>query len=317
MGGHNWIEKMICEEGATRIPSNLKIEEDGDAVRITLNADKIQKRNMQESGNDFEGWAIASRVCTNREIVLCTDKSLAIQKSSFIGMGHLSRFLYRIMKFSEQYKWFHLSEDLQKDVSVFKEYLQSGQFTNNIGTGEAGNKNKYDDENAVEAKMAEDGVLRKVIKGIDIGNGKVYRQLSVGLFEGTVSRYNAVFTGGKSAIDLWSRDGDSINVVELKTNNPMMGIVTEIFFYSNYIFDLVRPNGLFSLNEPTKRKKGHRGYEEIWNNREQLRKVNGIMLADEGKFHPWVEKCSSILNDNNTDELNYYVENYHLEVIVE
>lgn len=189
---------------------------------------------------------------------------------------------------------------------------------NNIGTGEAGNKNKYDDENAVEAKLAEQGVMRSVIKGVDIGNGNVYRQLPVGLFAGGVKRANSVFTGGKSAIDLWVRNEDTINVVELKTNNPMMGIITEIFFYSNYVYDFLRKDKkLFTLNEIPKGKDNHRGYEEIWNNKDQIYKVNGIMLADDRKFHPWVEKCLEILKDNGIDDLNYYMESYHLNVIIE
>ena len=256
----NWIEDKICEKGATKIPSNLRIEENGEIVQITLNSKKIQEKNMQKSGNDFEGWSIAAYACTKRNVVLCVDGDLSISEK-YVGKGHLCRFLYRVMKFSEQYKWLELSDDLKKESGKFKSYLQSRRFMNNIGSGEAGNKNKNDDENAVEVKMAEKGILRSVIKSIAIGDGKVYRQLPVGLFVDKVGRDNAVFTGGKSAIDLWSINGSAFNVVELKTNNPMIGIVTEVFFYSNYIYDLVMPDGLFVLNELPKGKRDHRGYE--------------------------------------------------------
>ena len=314
----NWIEEKICEKGATKIPSNLKIEEDGETVRITLNAKRIQEKNMQEPGNDFEGWAIATYACAQKKVVLCVDGDFGISEAEYIGKGHLCRFLYRVMKFSEQYKWVQLSEGLKNELGKFKSYLQAHRFTNNIGKGEAGNKNKYDDENAVEAKMAEDGVLRSVVKSINIGNGKVYRQLPVGLFEDKVGRNSAVFTGGKSAIDLWTRNGNEINIVELKTNNPMMGIVTEIFFYSNYIYDLVMPDGLFTLNDLPKGKEDHRGYEEIWNSREQIAKINGIMLADYKKLHPWIdEELRKILNDNGMETLKYYIESYHLQEIIE
>ena len=37
-----------------------------------------------------------------------------------------------------------------------------------------------------------------------------------------------------------------------KTNNRMIGIVTEIFFYSNYVYDLVSEDGLFALNDQVK-----------------------------------------------------------------
>jgi len=313
----NWIEKKICEKGATQIPSNLKIEEDDEVVRITLNANKIRDKNMQESGNDFEGWCIATYACAQKIVIMGVDDEISID-GEYHGIGHLCRFLYRAMKFSEQYKWFLLSENLTNEVEKFKSYLHSHKFTNNIGSGEAGNKNNYDDENAVEAKMAEEGVLRSVVKSIDIGSGKVYRQLPVGLFEDSVSRKNAVFTGGKSAIDLWSIDGSAINVVELKTNNPMMGIITEVFFYSNYVYDLLMPDGLFTLNDLPKGNADHRGYEEIWNNRKRINMINGIMLADNERFHPWIdEELRTILNDNGLDVLNYFIESYHLQVIIE
>lgn len=312
-----WIEDKICEKGATKIPSNLKIEEDGEVIRITLNAKRVRGKNMQEPGNDFEGWSIAAYACSQKNVVLCVDGGISTS-GEYLGKGHLCRFLYRVMKFSEQYKWFRLSENLKNEVEKFKSYLQSHIFTNNIGSRKAGNKNKFDDENAVEAKLAEEGLLRSVVKSIDIGCKKVYRQLPVGLFEDKVGRYNAVFTGGKSAVDLWSRNGNAINVVELKTNNPMMGIVTEIFFYSNYVYDLVMPDGLFTLNALPKDNADHRGYEEIWNNRECFRKINGIMLADYGKFHPWIdEELRTVLNDNGLNMLKYYIENYHMQIIIE
>ncbi len=316
----NCIKKEIRKVGETRIPSRMKIEEGENCIKIIMNAKRIQEKNMQEDGNDFEGWGIATYIYSQKKktVLFDVDEHFSLQGEDYLGKGHLCRFLYRLMKFSEQYKWVKLSTYLESEVKRFRKYLSAGVFVNNIGTGEAGNKNKYDDENAVEAKLAEQGVMRSVIKGVDIGNGNVYRQLPVGLFAGGVKRANSVFTGGKSAIDLWVRNEDTINVVELKTNNPMMGIITEIFFYSNYVYDFLRKDKkLFTLNEIPKGKDNHRGYEEIWNNKDQIYKVNGIMLADDRKFHPWVEKCLEILKDNGIDDLNYYMESYHLNVIIE
>ena len=233
MKNRNWIEEKICAMGARKIPGGIIIDDDKnqDMVRLTLNANRLQTKNMQEDGNAFEAWALCAHKGSQKDVIICVNGFLNTSDGIYIGKGHLCRFLYRIMKFSEQYHWIHLSEYLEKETESFREYLSNGVFYNNIGNGEAGNKGKYDDENAVEAKLAEDGILRGVIG--DIGEGKVYRQLPVGLFEESVARNNSVFTGVKSAIDLWSVNGNIINVIELKTNNPMIGIVTEIFFYSN------------------------------------------------------------------------------------
>ncbi len=62
----------------------------------------------------------------------------------------------------------------------------------------------------------------------DIGQGEVFRQLPVGLFDSKTKK--KVFTCGHSAIDLWNRNGDTINIVELKFRQHKIGIITEIFF---------------------------------------------------------------------------------------
>ena len=314
MKTYNNIEKAITARGC-KIPSKLHILDEKDHASIIMDGKLIQEENMQEDGNAFEGWAIAAYLCSKRPVILDIDDNSRFQYEGYAGNGHLGRFLYRALRFSQQYEWLKLSEYLEAEVIQFGKYLSSGVFLNNVGVGDAGDKKKIDDENAVEAKLAENGILRKVIKSIDIGDGDVHRQLPVGLFSEKVEKNNAVFTGGKSAIDLWLRNKDEINVIELKTNSPMLGIITEIFFYSNYVYDLVTNDGLFQLSNIPKDKKSHRGYEELAAG--NIHKVNGIMLADDKEaFHPWVNnEVVKVLNDNHAQELNYFLDRYHLEDI--
>ena len=310
------VNESICNRGNTKIPSKIEFNEEKDKIRIVLDGEKIQVENMQKDYNAFEGWAIAAHICTKGHVVLDIDQERKFKYDEYIGNGHLCRFLYRIMKFRKQYgKWFELSQYLQTEVDKFEKYLTSGKFVNNIGSKDAGNKGKKDDENAVEEKLAATGVLKRVIKCIDIGNGEVHRQLPVGLFAEEIKRDNAVFTGGKSAIDLWTIKDDEINIVELKTKNKMIGIITEIFFYSNYIYDLVREDGLFQLSQISNPKDNLRGYEEIVNS--ELKQINGIMLADDNNYHPWVcDESLAILNDNGNPNLNYFLENYSLDNLI-
>lgn len=64
----------------------------------------------------------------------------------------------------------------------------------------------------------------------------------------------------------------------------MIGIITEIFFYSNYVNDLISEDGLFTLNEQLKSGKSHRGYEEFLKCKGKI-SIKGIMLAEDGNFH--------------------------------
>lgn len=102
----NRIENELCNLGNTTIPSRLKIEESENRICLILNAERVQKENMQKAGNDFEGWAMAAHICAgklgiNKKIMLDVDQEFVYKK--YVGEGHLGRFLYRTMKFSKQY----------------------------------------------------------------------------------------------------------------------------------------------------------------------------------------------------------------------
>lgn len=288
-----------------RLPRDIKVEiiDDGD-YRITLLADNIVGENMQKDCNAFEGWSAAIHVAMEKrgKIILDTDKFFELE--GYRQNGHYCRFLYRAMKFSEQYTWFELSDYLQKEVEKFKAYLANGTFTNNIPMGAAHeNKNK---ECFAEARLAESGVLKKQLcEQFDVGDGPVYRQLPVGLFEGEVAEKNMVFTGAKSAVDLWNISDDEFRVYELKTENKMVGIVTEAFFYSNYFYDFL-VSGAFTLNRGAE---CDRGYPELLS--AKINKIVGVLLADE--FHPLINsETVKLLNGNNLN-IEYVSARYCLE----
>lgn len=333
MSKNDEAEKILREEfGNTglKLPGDVSfvLEENLTQCRIKLNRRKIREKNMQIDANAFEGWAVALHIALPKPGKIILDVDGVLEKIPDETNGHWGRFLYRALRFSQQYgKWFELSEQVESVVKEFKEYLGNGHFTNNLGQGEAGIKESNEDEiivdeNIVEAKFAEDGKLQEVLDGVvDVGDNKVFRQLPVGLFKiikdeaaekksYKYSEETMVFTGGKSAIDLWTwnKDEDEFEVIELKTNNPMMGIITEIFFYSNYMYDfLVRADRRFILNVPKRGPKNDRGYSNIYdkNEKNSFKRVRGIVLAD--KFHPILGKDAvlKILNDNADVAIKY------------
>jgi hypothetical protein len=63
--------------------------------------------------------------------------------------------------------------------------------------------------------------------------------MPVGVFDGPPSRAGAIFTGGKSAIDLVGLDADGARwLLELKTlRNIKVGALSELFFYSMVLHD--------------------------------------------------------------------------------
>lgn len=240
--------------------------------------------NMQDNRACFEAWCLIIKAKASDSSLEIELDVKEITEADYDGKqpknGHLGRFLYRILKFSEQYKdWFKLSKKLENLKDKFKTYLDSHTFVTSTPDKEA-NDNLDDLKNNLESYIeyvfwdsyrAQRDILKLDREAI------VGRQLPVSLFEGTKLTKNVVFTCGKSAIDFWAVDRGTINVYELKVNNPMVGIITEIFFYSNYIHDVFIAGYL----NHTKGKVSHktdvqlRNYDKITG-----KKVQGIMLSN-------------------------------------
>ena len=275
--------------------------------------------NMQDNRACFEAWCLIIKAKASDSDLKIELDVKDITEADYDGNlpknGHLGRFLYRILKFSEQYKdSFKLSEKLENLKDKFKTYLDSHTFVTSAPDKEA-NDNLDDLKNNLESYIeyvfwdsyrAQRDIL-KLDRGAIVG-----RQLPVSLFEGTKLNTNGVFTWGKSAVDFWALDGDTINVYELKVNNPMVGIITEIFFYSNYIHDVFIAGYL----NHTKGKVSHktdvqlRNYDKITG-----KKVQGIMISnrrdDDKGWHTSLDeltrrKITDIMNTNDTAGIIQY-----------
>lgn len=260
--------------------------------------------NMQDTRACFEAWCLIIKAKTSNsglKIELDVD---GITVASYPGgkpaNGHLGRFLYRILKFSEQYKyWFELSNTLALLKDKFKKYLDTNSFVTSAPSG-APKKNiaNYNLESYVEYLFCDSISAQKDILGLPSGT-TIDRQLPVSLFDATKSNTTGVFTGGKSAIDFWAVDGDTINVYELKSDNPMVGIITEIFFYSNYVHDVFIGNSLDHGKGRVEIEDGtYRSYDKIGG-----KKVKGIMLSNSNRWHSRLDALSrteikDIMNDN-------------------
>lgn len=280
--------------------------------------------NMQDTRACFEAWCLiikAQTKITKPDLDLEIELDVKdINNSSYLGgqpsNGHLGRFLYRILKFSEQYKkWFKLSHDLGEIKEKFKNYLDSNKFVTSAPDKEPKEDiANYNLESYVEYLFCDSISAQKDILNLP-SRTTIDRQLPVSLFEGTKpSTTNVVFTRGKSAIDFWAldRDTDTINVYELKSDNPMMGIITEIFFYSNYVHDVFISNSLDHgkghVTTLKDKEETYRSYDKIGG-----KKVKGIMLSDSNRkgWHSSLDALSrteikEIMNENDMSEAIQY-----------
>jgi hypothetical protein len=305
--------------GITKFPGDISLNYDNPpklVMTLTQEAGGFSEKpiNMQDNSACFEAWCLIIKAQTSNpglKIELDVDGiTVASYPSGKPVNGHLGRFLYRILKFSEQYKqWFELSPALEEIKKNFKNYLDTNKFETNAPLNEAEtdldkllNKGL---ERYVEQLLVDTGSYKTKILKLSSASAIVGRQLPVGLFVGTKAKEHVVFTGGTSAADFWAVDGDTVKVYELKSKNPMVGIITEIFFYSNYVCDVFIEKG--NKMNPNKPKKYYRNYDKI-----KGKKVQGIMLSNSDGWHASLKDVASrnqiidIMNDNSIEKKIQY-----------
>ena len=312
-------------------PRDITIAYDDSKLTMTLlpkavGLGKGDAVNMQDNAAAFEAWCFIIKAKTSIDdlIIKLDVEGLTsdMYDKDIPSTGHLGRFLYRILKFKEQYgKWFVLSDELEAMRKNFADFLRSGKFVNNEPSKEA-----EDDEDVlgtaegyVEKRFCDDDSDGKEILGFKGKNVVMNRQLPVGLFKDEKSDATAVFTGKKSAIDFWLLDKNELNIYELKAKNKMVGILTEIFFYSNYMRDVYWHNSLETKQnvEILNPQKTDRSYNKLCDGIKNITKITGWILADE--FHPLItDAVINIMNHNGTgNELQYDKKQYDLKIDIQ
>lgn len=251
-------------------------------------------RNMQTDNAAFEGWAVCMKAWLPdiEKVVLRWDEPKDFETASE-SIQHYNRFLYRVMSFSEAFKdWFAVDSSNQVTIEEFSKrfcYLQNNAY------GKAPEKpSKEGSETKTEYEMSHTWADQMMTY---YNLNVISRQLPIGVLQ----QGKSFFTGGKSAIDLWGMNDDTLTLIELKYNygksvNKKVGIISELFLYACTMRDMV----LGIIQPPTKSptKEETMLYERITS----FRRVKAEMLSN--GFHPLLdnEAVLTILNRNAFNE---------------
>lgn len=244
------------------LPSRIEFKYDKDTKTVHMVMGKGITKNMQDNEAAFEGWALAIKANLEEivdKVVLSwnIDDEPKVNKS--IAWRHFNRFIYRVDTFERIYgSWFSVVNKNSVWEERVKEYGWEQLILNEMGDRKEVFKeiDKYavESEHDIEQVFVKHKgkVLKKAIKDqFQIELGDVGNQYPVGVFNNKVNKENAIFTGGKSAIDLYANGKDgSFNIFELKAEgNHMVGIVSELFFYSSLIRDVIKKNNNFKTEK--------------------------------------------------------------------
>jgi hypothetical protein len=228
-----------------RLPSDRQMRICGDLACATIHlSQSAVLDNMQSDAAAFEGWSLVLLTwCGVQHIEIDWDAPADPRN------GHYQRFLYRLGHFCAL-----LGEDV---VSAMRPQLLT---QSRIGSGGLATLNvaRGRDTAAIPSLPGSEADLEKRFAGASpreraklmagLGLVRLDRQVPVGVFEGPPTRAGAIFTGGKSAIDLLGLAQDkTLWLLELKTaRNIGVGSVSELFFYSMVLNDVRQGRIAFS-----------------------------------------------------------------------
>lgn len=218
-----------------QLPSEERFRVSGDieTAALWLSADATEA-NMQDDAAAFEGWALVLMAwCGVQRVTIDWDEPPA-------SSGHHQRFLYRVDRFAEM---------LGPDIVTVKDATRLAGSKMRGGYAPMLNLASGSDSLTRPSRPGSEADLEKRLAGADpaaranlmdeLGLVLLDRQMPVGVFDGVPSRDGAIFTGGKSAIDLVGIGADgSLWLLELKTaRNIKVGALSELFFYSMVVLD--------------------------------------------------------------------------------
>ncbi len=235
-----------------RFPGGTSVEFVGtdESVRMVLKSGSIA--NMQTDASAFEGWALVLRRWFGVRVTLCWKSPLP--QASPTERCHYQRFLYRVAFFRERFgEWFDIEDrDALRDLATAPG--SATRFLVNwpglrisdvpIEKGAA----RRDKERQLELGLKGSAELRA---HFDLGDAVIDRQFPVGLFNGRICHHDRIFTGGKSAIDLFALNDTQLTLFELKAgDNISVGSLAELLFYVAFMRDVVR--GRFTFPDTLK-----------------------------------------------------------------
>lgn len=267
--------------------------------------------NMQDDPAAFEAWTLLLLATGACEKVSLSFQEINLDKSRYFEnlcphQQHYFRFLYRLEKFLNQFsKVFSLAEHNQKEYEFFRDNFTRIKKKNNYPKGPS----KYNPDKGLE-HVLEKGFSTSLELRQKIGIAfPLNDQLPNGLFLNSVKESNRIFCTGN--FDLWGVfPQDTLHLFELKEpKNKKAGIISELYFYANFAYDLLNEKGNFVLNN---KETQFRGYNHFASG--SVKMVKAYFLVD--SYHAAIEgslgKILSLLNENSNIE--YSSKKYSLSV---
>ena len=269
-------ELLNQKTGVSDLPQdyNYKFEKQKKTLVIKL-SEKGLKANMQDNGSAFESWAIILKFYLSDVITTVTIDWEDLHYDDGVNL-HFNRFVYRLTKFIQTYEWASAARPIPPTPSV---------LVCNFPIGGAAKYDKHSEgsEGWIECKYVEK--YRYDYEVMD-------HQLPVGIFYNKVSRDTHYTTGQKSAIDIWAIRNQELFIFELKKpNNKVLGVISELMFYTNILQDILSHRIQYRLDTKMQVaiENNFRGFGDLYRlyKSGNIQNINAIILSQ--NVHPLIQ----------------------------
>lgn len=220
-----------------KLPSDIQFNLVGiNNVEMSIHKDAVGM-NMQEDKASFEGWALVMKRWGGFDSVILKWDHQSFDKTK-PEYGHYQRFLFRAFYFSRDFvSWFFIAPTCIPFLSYLDIDENTTYYLNRPSKDRCGEIEPKGEESRLEYKY----VCKEWSEYLkdEVQAEFLDRQLPVGVFKDPdvtikkkVSKENAIFARGKSAIDIWGIRDKALLLFELKADgNCKVGIITELYFY--------------------------------------------------------------------------------------
>lgn len=284
------------------LPRDINFSVKNRVLRVFI---KNAAQDMQNDSAAFEGWLLILKSWLSDEIEYVEFDFEAredlIYKYGYPEACHYNRFLYRIYNMSRIFpKWFFISESKRDTVFEFVQWIKSNTFVLNHSLRERVDVIETTKmERQIESWFVFHEGKELLSKRWNIDENKLFNQLPTGVFIEKITRENAVFSRGASAIDMWGidKDGQTLHLIELKCrDNKGLGVIGEMLFYTSLIYDTcIAKEPLFSFGKYGTVPDTSDAIA-IRNNGEKFNRLMSHILAE--KYHPlFTEDVEGFIRD--------------------
>ena len=248
--------KRNCKNTSIILPEQLDMSTNDNSLIINMSSEVILK-NMQTDPAAFESWAVLliRWISEIKNVVIKWEEPI----SHFITDSrkqHYQRFLFRVLRFCDAYLWANIEED---NMGCLNQFVIStkGKYILNAPSKERSRTFKevkplkeYSESQLEEFILSHKETKENFKNSFALDN--IDNQLPVGVFKDKISNSTKVFTGGKSAIDIWGiNKQNEFCLFELKNSkNRKVGVLSEMLFYAFIIKDV--QNGIIEIDSSNK-----------------------------------------------------------------